>query len=245
MREKDKIEILKDILFAEEHEFEEKIAQRRSLQKSIPQTLGPVITETLKEEIRLHKDEVVDALYPILGKMVKKYVAQEMKLLSAKMNNQLGFFSFLEKKSKVNLYRQERKRTHVTIGVHITKKVVEISVENEVSLILWDLEGTDDIATIRNSYLLGTHGAVFVFDVSRPSTFEHLKDDLKIISDKMPKIQKGVFDLHKFFELLIFTYKAKAKEKGLKFDCLWDEKIPKLVEGDRLRTLSNRNQFDR
>ncbi len=76
----------------------------------------------------------------------------------------------------------------VTIGVHITKKVVEISVENEVSLILWDLEGTDDIATIRNSYLLGTHGAVFVFDVSRPSTFEHLKDDLKIISDKMPKV---------------------------------------------------------
>ena len=76
----------------------------------------------------------------------------------------------------------------VTIGVHITKKVVEISVENEVSLILWDLEGTDDIATIRNSYLLGTHGAVFVFDVSRPSTFEHLKDDLKIIGDKMPKV---------------------------------------------------------
>jgi small GTP-binding protein len=77
----------------------------------------------------------------------------------------------------------------VTIGVHITKKVVEISVENEVSLILWDLEGTDDIATIRNSYLLGTHGAVFVFDVSRPSTFAHLKDDLKIISDKMPKVR--------------------------------------------------------
>jgi hypothetical protein len=124
MREKDKIEILKDILFAEEHEFEEKIAQRvelleQTLQereklsekvdpivskhieeftKSIPQTLGPVITETLKEEIRLHKDEVVDALYPILGKMVKKYVAQEMKLLSAKMNNQLGFLAFWKRK---------------------------------------------------------------------------------------------------------------------------------------------------
>lgn len=126
MREKDKIEILKDILFAEEHEFEERIAQRVELleqtiqereklsekvdpivighiedfKKSIPQTLGPVITQTLKEEISNHKDEVVDALYPILGKMVKKYVAQEMKLLSAKMNNQLGFLAFWKRKVK-------------------------------------------------------------------------------------------------------------------------------------------------
>lgn len=64
-----------------------------------------------------------------------------------------------------------------------------------------------------------------------------LEDTLSIgmIDAGQLQIQKGVFDLHKFFELLKFTYKAKAKEKGLKFDCLWDEKIPKLVEGDRLR----------
>ena len=74
----------------------------------------------------------------------------------------------------------------VTIGVHITKKLVEISVKNKVSLILWDLEGTDDIASIRDSYLLGTHGLVFVFDVSRPSTFEGLSSDLKIVRDKVP-----------------------------------------------------------
>jgi len=74
----------------------------------------------------------------------------------------------------------------VTIGVHITKKLVEISIDNQVSLILWDLEGTDDIMTIRDSYLLGTHGLVFVFDVSRPSTFEHLSDDLKIVKGKVP-----------------------------------------------------------
>ncbi len=73
----------------------------------------------------------------------------------------------------------------VTIGVHITKKVVEISIGNSVSLILWDLEGTDDIKTIRSSYLLGTHGAVFVFDVTRPSTFQNLNDDLKITAEKL------------------------------------------------------------
>lgn len=76
----------------------------------------------------------------------------------------------------------------VTIGVHITKKVVEIAIDKTISLILWDLEGTDDIVSIRESYLLGTHGLVFVFDVSRPSTFEHLSSDLKILSDKVPNI---------------------------------------------------------
>lgn len=48
-------------------------------------------------------------------------------------------------------------------------------------------------------------------------------------------IQQKVFDLHDLFELLQFTYKAKVKKKELKFNCLWDDKIPKLVEGDRLR----------
>lgn len=76
----------------------------------------------------------------------------------------------------------------VTIGVHITKKVVEISPEDNMSLILWDLEGTDDIETIRKAYLLGTHGVVFVFDITRPSTFQHLNHDLKTVSQKIPNI---------------------------------------------------------
>jgi small GTP-binding protein len=73
----------------------------------------------------------------------------------------------------------------VTIGVHITKKVVEIAVGQSMSLILWDLEGTDEIQSIRDSYLLGTHGLVFVFDVTRPSTFTHLSSDLKIVGEKV------------------------------------------------------------
>lgn len=76
----------------------------------------------------------------------------------------------------------------VTIGVHITKKVVELSGKDSVSLILWDLEGTDDIASIRAAYLMGTHGLVFVFDVSRPSTFQQLDADLKLLANKISGI---------------------------------------------------------
>ena len=74
----------------------------------------------------------------------------------------------------------------VTIGVHITKKVVEVNADEAVSLIIWDLEGTDEVQLIRDAYLLGTHGVVFVFDVSRPSTFQNINEDLKIVAEKTP-----------------------------------------------------------
>lgn len=76
----------------------------------------------------------------------------------------------------------------VSIGVHITKKVVEISADDSISFILWDLEGTDDLTLIRDSFLLGTHGVVFVFDVTRPSTFQELSEDLKIVHEKITNV---------------------------------------------------------
>ncbi|MFK7811798.1 MAG: cell envelope biogenesis protein OmpA [Maribacter sp.] len=136
MDEKDKIEILKDILFADEHEFEKKLSQRIGLleqivnerpklskkvnpivaaqlndfKESIPETLGPVITETLKKQIKINRDAVVDALYPILGKMVKKYVAQEMKMLSEKMNKQFSFSSLFKRKFKSSVTGQDENK---------------------------------------------------------------------------------------------------------------------------------------
>lgn len=124
MDEKDRLEILKDILFADEHEFEQRVSARieileqtinerknlsekvdpiiehqiNEFKESIPTTLGPVITATLKEEIKNSKEAVVDALYPILGMMVKKYVAQEMKLLTEKIDDQLGFLKWFKRK---------------------------------------------------------------------------------------------------------------------------------------------------
>ena len=133
MNEQEKIDLLKDILFADDHEFEEKMSQRVELleqtlhereklsekvdpiiafqinefKESIPETLGPAITETLKKQIKINKDAVVDALYPILGKMVKKYVAQEMKMLSEKMNKQFSFSSLFKRKFKSTVTGQD------------------------------------------------------------------------------------------------------------------------------------------
>lgn len=76
----------------------------------------------------------------------------------------------------------------VTIGVHILKKEVEIAPDENVSLIIWDLEGYDDIKKTRASYLLGTHGFIYVFDITRPATFENLENDIDYLKGQYANV---------------------------------------------------------
>lgn len=64
-----------------------------------------------------------------------------------------------------------------------------------------------------------------------------LEDTLSIgmIDAGKLEIEQKLFGLRRFFELMKFTYTAKAKAKGLKFVCSWGAKIPEFVVGDRLR----------
>lgn len=88
----DKINVLEETL-RERHKLSEKINpiiqdELEAFSKQIPVKLGSVITETLKIQIANSKDEVVEALYPILGLMVKKFIANEIKVLSEKIERQ-------------------------------------------------------------------------------------------------------------------------------------------------------------
>lgn len=75
----------------------------------------------------------------------------------------------------------------VTIGVHIMKKEVPIEKEN-VTLVIWDVEGTDDFTKYRPSYLLGTSSFIYVFDASRAVTYSDLKYNLDHINEKYPGV---------------------------------------------------------
>jgi len=121
MTQDDKLEILKNILLKDEHEYalsiEEKLKKLEDLInkqnklskhidpileeklddfiKEMPKTLGPTITQTLKEEIKNSQDAVVEALFPIMGKMIKKYVQKEIQTLSENINSKMSStFSF-------------------------------------------------------------------------------------------------------------------------------------------------------
>ncbi|MDX6747155.1 cell envelope biogenesis protein OmpA [Polaribacter sp. PL03] len=57
-----------------------------NLRENFPTDFGKTITETIKVQIRESQDEVVEALYPIMGKLVKKFIVVEIAKLSESIN---------------------------------------------------------------------------------------------------------------------------------------------------------------
>lgn len=58
-----------------------------------------------------------------------------------------------------------------TVGVKIDKKLVNLG-DQEVSLILWDIQGEDDFQKLRLSYLRGLSGYLLVVDGTRRDTLD-------------------------------------------------------------------------
>ena len=58
---------------------------------------------------------------------------------------------------------------HTTVGVKVDKKIMTVG-ENEVTLVLWDIEGATGSLELRQSYLRGAAGYLLVADGTRPDT---------------------------------------------------------------------------
>ncbi|MEP2937597.1 MAG: Rab family GTPase [Gilvibacter sp.] len=80
----------------------------------------------------------------------------------------------------------------VTLGVQVKKKDVTVDDQN-VSLIIWDVEGNRSVSQTRQSYLVGSSAFVYVIDLSRPETFEFLNDNLEFITSNYPDVPIQVF----------------------------------------------------
>lgn len=59
------------------------------VREHFPELYGPALTQAIKKQIRDSRDEVIDALYPIMGKLIKKYIVVELSALSEKIDQQL------------------------------------------------------------------------------------------------------------------------------------------------------------
>ncbi len=61
-----------------------------------------------------------------------------------------------------------------TIGVKISRKTLNRE-SHQLNLIVWDLAGGEGFSGYPSSYLRGAAGALIVFDLTRPKTFESVK----------------------------------------------------------------------
>ena len=61
-----------------------------------------------------------------------------------------------------------------TIGVKIDRKLVDHD-GGQISLLLWDLQGEDDLQRVRLSYLRGAAGLIYVVDGTREETLDRAR----------------------------------------------------------------------
>lgn len=100
-----RFELLRELLLEDDRErftaLSEEIIEKEKLSKRVlpliddkiedlranfPEYFGDTITQTLKVQIRDSQDEVVEALYPIMGKLIKKAIVSEITKLSDSIN---------------------------------------------------------------------------------------------------------------------------------------------------------------
>lgn len=68
-----------------------------------------------------------------------------------------------------------------TIGVKVNKKVVDIN-DRQLSILLWDIAGEVSQDKVPVTYFLGASGVIYVFDLSRPSTYKNIKQDIEYLN---------------------------------------------------------------
>ena len=74
-----------------------------------------------------------------------------------------------------------------TVGVKIDRKQVTVG-DQDVTLLLWDLEGRDGTRDITPSYIRGAHGIIYVADGTRRATVDQLAEIRALVTDAVGDI---------------------------------------------------------
>jgi len=251
MSEEDKIQILRDILFEDDsvylarmsdrlQQLEETFNDRQKLsskvdpivtlqiqefKRSIPATMGPAITAALKTEISRSQDKIVDALYPILGKMVKKYIAQEISKLSDKINEQLGLRQTIR-----SWFGNAKEKQNIVNGLSPLKLEQVLLIEKKSGLLKGSFSNTQ---TIDEDMIAGMLTAIknFVEDAFK------LKDqNLELIGYEFYRIHLQSF--HRYYVAVALSGNYNLKRKDKVQDLIFDfyEDFTKKKEYESLST---------
>lgn len=85
------------------------------------------------------------------------------------------------------IFNKFSERYLTTIGVVVNKKLIEVDGE-QLNILLWDVAGEISQDKVPHSYLLGTSGIIYVFDLSRPMTIANLESDIAYLKSKVPGV---------------------------------------------------------
>lgn len=85
------------------------------------------------------------------------------------------------------VYQSFSSEYKTTLGVRIDRKTVELDY-CIVNMLLWDIGGEQTQTRVPETYFLGSGGVIYVFDISRPSGFAQIADDIDHIQQKLVNV---------------------------------------------------------
>jgi len=234
MKQSDKLELLKKILLNDEKEAtaglaeqvaelsrivtdEEEIAKRvnplmdkkiDTFVKEMPLKISPVITKALKNEIKNSQDAVIEVLFPIIGKLIKKYIAREIELLNEKINKQLretfSFKNWLKSKEE-----NEKIVNNAFVATH-KPELIQLLVVDKESGILKASHTSKSIETMDEDLIAGMLTAIksFVEDA-----FSAGEQTLETISYEFYTLH--IQNFHKYYITAVINgiYASEIKDK--------------------------------
>jgi small GTP-binding protein len=74
-----------------------------------------------------------------------------------------------------------------TVGVKMSRKMVEFAPDQSIQLLIWDIEGSTKFKSVAPSYLQGAKGAIVVGDVTRPETIENIPGHIESFTKINPQ----------------------------------------------------------
>ncbi|NHI91512.1 MAG: GTP-binding protein [Candidatus Lokiarchaeota archaeon] len=145
-----------------------------------------------------------------------------------------------------------------TLGADfLIKEVIFEELNIKVKLLIWDLGAQKRWADIRPTYLVGTDGAIIVFDLTRKRTFEEISewlDDLNKYShadEKVPYILVGnkndleEFELREVTKNAIDDYLSKNTVHYLSTSAKSGENVEKMFRVITLEILKQKADLER
>ncbi|MCE7994965.1 MAG: cell envelope biogenesis protein OmpA [Roseivirga sp.] len=120
LNSRDKLELRVDPIL---NDYEQHLKEKFSY------LFGPQITESISKQIKDSQDEVVEVLYPIIGRMIKKYITNEIQKLSEKVDQQMELaFSWEGWKIRIKAWFTGTPQKELMISKLIEPKIEEIFV---------------------------------------------------------------------------------------------------------------------
>ncbi len=85
------------------------------------------------------------------------------------------------------IYSEFDEKYLTTIGVKVDKKTINIDNDTSLNIMLWDIAGEVAQDKVPLSYFLGTSGIIYVFDLTRPMTYNNILADIEYLKNILPE----------------------------------------------------------